>query len=148
MFAQLYNALTGQRPAIPLAEPDEAHALGALVVRVTRVDGCYSLEEVRRIDVWLAQLYGLSSADAVRLRATCEKMERGAPDTEIFTQLIRNGIDFDDRLKALEFMWRVVLAECNPLHPPQQATIQRMQQGLGLTDADGLTARNHAFAKM
>ncbi|MFY0681340.1 MAG: TerB family tellurite resistance protein [Thalassovita sp.] len=148
MFAQLYNVLTGQRAVAPLADPDEAHALGALLVRMTRVDGCYGLEEVRRIDLWLARLHKLSPQEAVRMRACCEKMERAAPETEIFAQLIRHGIDFDDRQSALEAMWQVVLSEDGAPRAPQKATMRRVQTALGLSDVDSLTARGQAFAKM
>lgn len=143
MFANLLSALTGHRHEETLPEPDAAMALGALLVRVAKSNLSYRVEEIRRIDRLLAKIHDLSPIEAAKMRATCEKLEKRAPPTEIFAELIREGVDFDDRLQALEAMWQVVLAD-GKQSPEQTDIVIRAQHALGLSAADNLTARTRA----
>ena len=97
MFANLFSALIGHRTEEELSEPDAALALGALLVRVAKSDHSYRVEEIQRIDRLLARIHQLSGVQAAKMRATCEKMEKSAPPTEIFAELIREGVDFEGR---------------------------------------------------
>ncbi|MBR9651636.1 TerB family tellurite resistance protein [Thalassovita aquimarina] len=143
MFANLLSALTGHRTEEKLPDPDAATALGALLVRVAKSNLSYQVEEIRRIDRLLARIHNLSPVEAAKMRATCEKLERRAPPTEIFAEMIREGVDFDDRLQALEAMWQVVLAD-GKQSPEQTDIVARAQHALGLSEADNLTARTRA----
>ncbi|MDX1781899.1 MAG: TerB family tellurite resistance protein [Thalassovita sp.] len=143
MFAHLLSALTGHKTEEELPEPDAALALGALLVRVAKSDQDYTAEEIRRIDTLLARLNSITPVEAAKMRATCERLEKRAPPTEIFAELIREGVDFDDRMLALEAMWQVVLADGGPAREETEI-VARVQHALGLSQADNLTARTRA----
>ncbi|WP_323785012.1 TerB family tellurite resistance protein [Thalassovita sp.] len=143
MFANILNALTGHKAQEELPEPNAALALGALLVRVAKSDHSYQVEEIKRIDRLLAHINGLSVVAAAKMRATCEKLEKRAPPTEIFAELIREGVDFEDRLMALEAIWQVVLSDGAQVNEEIEI-VTRVQHALGLSEADNLTARNRA----
>lgn len=144
MFSQLLSTLLGQPARPEMTEPDARHALGALLVRVAKSDQNYHVAEMRRIEKLLRNLHDLSAADATRMRTLCEQLEQTAPHTEIFVELVRQGVDFDERLETLEALWQVVLAD-GQQSPEEQATLRRIQAALGLTDADSITARSLAL---
>lgn len=159
MFRSLFTALLGQEARKTTAtltnaccdDPDAAHALGALLVRVARADVADATaqldalnHELDRIERLLLQLYGLSARDAAAMRATCEALEQRAPDTEIFTEMIRQGVDFDDRLQALETLWQQSLKEGGG-DQSSRRRLTRVQSALGLTDADSVLARSQAL---
>lgn len=143
MFTHLLSALAGHKTEEELPEPNAALALGALLVRVAKSDQGYQVEEIRRIDQLLSRLNNITVVEAAKMRATCERLERSAPPTEIFAELIREGVDFDDRMLALEAMWQVILADGGPAREETEIAI-RVQHALGLSQADNLTARTRA----
>ncbi|QIZ82641.1 TerB family tellurite resistance protein [Thalassovita gelatinovora] len=143
MFTNILKALTGHKVHEDLPEPDAALALGALLVRVAKSDHSYQVEEIRRIDRLLAHINGLSIVGAAKMRATCEKLEKRAPPTEIFAELIREGVDFEDRLMALEALWQVALSDGIQVSEEIEI-VTRVQLALGLSEADNLTARTRA----
>lgn len=150
MFSNLLNTLLGQqtRAATETPEPDAAHALGALLVRVAQIDCADALRdfhaELDRIEQLLVQLHDLDARDAAEMRQACEAMERAAPETEIFTEMIRQWVDFEERLNLLEALWQQELA----LERRDEARINRVQCALGLSDADGLVARSQALEQV
>lgn len=150
MFSNLLNTLLGQqtRTEAPGPEPDAAHALGALLVRVAQTDCADALRdfhrELDRIEQLLLQLHDLDAGDAAEMRQACEAMERAAPETEIFTEMIRQWVDFEERLNLLEALWQQELAQDRR----DEARINRVQSALGLSDADGLVARAQALEQV
>ena len=68
MFADFFKGLMAPEPA-PLNDEDARTAMGALLVRIAKSDGCYAAEEIGVIDRLLAQRYGLNPVEAAKLRA-------------------------------------------------------------------------------
>lgn len=142
MFSHLIKALKGNKPN-DLPQPDEKLALGALLVRVAKSDRNYNVKEIQRIDRIFQQMYALNPVQAAKMRATCEKLEEHAPHMDVFSEMIREGVDFDDRLHALEAMWQVALADGHE-KPEELEVVDRAKQALGLSEADNLQARTDA----
>lgn len=142
MFSHLFRSLKGNKPK-DLPEPDEKLALGAILVRVAKSDRNYNVKEIQRIDRIFSQMYGLNVVQAAKMRATCEKLEEHAPHMDVFSEMIREGVDFDDRLAALEAMWQVALAD-ETEKPEELDVIERAKTALGLSEADNLLARANA----
>jgi uncharacterized tellurite resistance protein B-like protein len=63
----------------PLPEPDANMALGALMIRVSKADKSYAVEEIAKIDKILAKIFGINPVEAAKMRALCEKLEAKAP---------------------------------------------------------------------
>lgn len=139
MFKSILAAFSAPRPA-PLPEPDDRLALGALMVRVAKSDRMYELAEISRIDRLLSRLNGIGPVAAAKMRATCEKLERQAPDTERFGHIIRETVSFEARIDALEALWEVLLAD-HEVAPEELQVIDAAREAMGLSQADSDSAR-------
>ncbi|WP_093039007.1 TerB family tellurite resistance protein [Roseovarius azorensis] len=145
MLSRILHAFSAPKP-IPLPEPDEKLALGALMVRVAKSDRHYELLEIQRIDRLLTRLYGLGPIEAARMRALCERLERAAPDTARFGHVIRETVSLEARLGALEALWEVVLSDGDS-QPEELQAIDTAREALGLSHADSDAARALAQAQ-
>lgn len=143
MFAQLFRHTKGNKDK-DLPEPDEKLALGTLLVRVAKSDRNYNLREIQRIDRIFSQMFGLNPVAAAKMRATCEKLDQHAPHIDVFSEMIREGVDFDERLAALEAMWQVALVDGHE-KPEELDVMDRARHALGLSEADNLQARVNAL---
>ena len=139
MLSRILHALSSPKPD-PLPEPDEKLALGALMVRVAKSDHAYRFEEISRIDRLLTRLFGLNPVEAAKMRATCEKLEHEAPETDHFARVIRETTTFQARLDALEAMWEVLLAD-GVRRDEEVAVIKAARIAMGLSESDSDTAR-------
>jgi len=144
MLERILNAFAAPKPA-PLPEPDEKLALGALMVRVAKSDHAYKFSEISRIDRLLAGLNGIGPVEAAKMRATCERLDKAAPDTEDFAHLIRETVRFEARIEALEALWEVVLADGKKREEELQV-VEEVRAALGLSHQDSAKARAIAEA--
>lgn len=143
---RLIHAFDAPAPP-PLPELDEKLALGALMVRVAMSDRTYKVDEISRIDRLLTRLYGLGPIEAAKMRATCEKLEKAAPDTDRFADLIRGTISFAARVDALEALWEVVLAD-GERREEEIAVVDEVRVALGLSPEDNDAAKVRAEAEL
>jgi len=140
------------RPKLPdqtLPDPDAELALGALLVRVAQADRDYQQDEIALIDRILARLYEHNALEAAKVRATCERLHAAAPDTDTFGKLIRETTELDQRRKALDALWEVVLAD--GIEREGEVRIvedARMAMGLNLSDSEASRARAEAAWRM
>lgn len=110
------------------------------MVRVAKSDANYQLSEISRIDKLLARLNRLKPIEAAKMRATCEKLDKAAPDTASFGHLIRETVSMEARLDALEALWEVVLAD--GVHSDaEQQVVEDVREALGLSETDSAQAR-------
>jgi uncharacterized tellurite resistance protein B-like protein len=144
MFERILKAFSAPIPQA-LPEPDGKLALGALMVRVAKSDRHYKVSEISRIDKLLARLNAIGPVDAAKMRATCERLDRAAPDTEKFAHLIREAVPFDARIDALEALWEVMLAD-GVCHEEELQVVDDVSEALGLSEADSEVARRMAEA--
>jgi uncharacterized tellurite resistance protein B-like protein len=129
--------------AEPLPAPDEKLAFGALLVRVAMSDNEYALAEISLIDRILAQHFKLNPIEAAKMRATCEKLQRAAPRSGEFAELIRKELSHDERLEALADLWRVVIADGHE-EAVEAEIVEAVRGALGLSAADSAEARQMA----
>ncbi|MFK7939437.1 MAG: TerB family tellurite resistance protein [Roseovarius sp.] len=139
MFERILSVFAAPQPE-PLPEPDAKLALGALMVRVAKSDMEYQVSEISRIDLLLARLNRLKPIEAAKMRATCEKLDRQAPETAEFGRLIRETVRLEDRIDALEALWEVVLAD-GVRREAELAIVEQVRDALGLSADDSARAR-------
>ena len=142
LLNRLFSAFSAPEPE-PLPEPDERLALGALMVRVAMSDHDYQVSEISRIDRLLSRLYGLKPIEAAKMRATSEKLEKQAPETDRFAHLIRETVSFEARVDALEALWEIVLAD-GSADAEELRVLEDVREALGLSEADSARARDIA----
>lgn len=128
----------------PLPQPNPQLALGALLVRVAMADRSYRAEEVGQIDRILARTFNLKPLEAAKLRASCEALERHAPGTPEFAQILRDEVAYADRKALGEAMWSVALAD-GGRDEDEEIQLLAIETALGLTDADMTAARENAL---
>lgn len=139
MWTGIFSRKTKPAEA-PLPEVDERLALGTLMVRVAKSDNQYKFEEISQIDTLLGHLFSLNQIEAAKMRATCERLEKLAPDTAEFAQLIRDHVDFEHRIEAHEALWQVMQAD-GVQSDEEMEIIATSRNALGLSEADCTAAR-------
>ncbi len=142
MFERILSIFATPEPE-PLPKPDAKLALGTLMVRVAKSDMDYKVSEISRIDLLLARLNRLGPIEAAKMRATCEKLDKEAPDAEEFARLIRETVARADRVDALEALWEVVLAD-GVRREQELLIVEEVCAALGLTKEDSALARQTA----
>ncbi|MGB3245371.1 MAG: TerB family tellurite resistance protein [Sulfitobacter sp.] len=145
MFADFLKRLTQPDPA-PLDDTDARLALTTLLVRIARSDNNYAPQERTLIDQITMQRYDLDEAAAQTLRADAEVLESEAPDTVRFTRAIKDAVAYDDRLKVIEALWKVVLAD-GTRAKEEDALLRLVANLLGVTDTDSAMARQRVAAQ-
>ncbi|MEM7722143.1 MAG: TerB family tellurite resistance protein [Pseudomonadota bacterium] len=145
MFGDLLRRLTAPEPE-PLPFDDARLALAALLVRIARSDGDYAEVEVDRIDRLLAARYGLSPFEVTKLRSDAETLETEAPDTVRFTRAIKDAVPYEDRMKVIESLWDIVLADGERDHE-EDALLRMIAPMLGVNDRDSNIARKQVEAR-
>jgi uncharacterized tellurite resistance protein B-like protein len=127
----------------PLPQPNPQLALGALLVRVAFADRNYRAAEIGQIDRILGKTFNLKPIEAAKLRATCEALERDAPDTPDFARILREEVDYADRKALGAAMWSVALADGHR-HEAEEIQLLAIETALGLTDQDMEELRRNA----
>ena len=128
----------------PLPQPNAQLALGALLVRVALANRQYVAAEVAQIDRTLAATFKLKPLDAAKLRAECEALERNAPRTPEFTQILRDEVAYTDRKALGDALWAVAMAD-GRRDEAEELQLLAIATALGLSDADIATARKNAL---
>lgn len=142
MFDALIRRLSLPAPG-RLPEADSRVALAALLVRLARADGVFTVAEQARVDRVLAARHGLSAFAATALRAEAERLEAQAPDTVRFTRALKDAVPLDERAAILEALWSVALAD-GTRDAEEDQLLRMVASLLGLTDRDSALARQRA----
>jgi len=145
MLADLLRRLAGPPSSEPLAPEDCRLALAALMVRLARADDHYSGPEKRRIDLLLAERYGLASESVRALRAEAEAAEAAAPDTVRFTRLIKEAVPYEERVAVVEALWRVAATE--GVNADERGFLRLVANLIGVTDQDSGLARQRVLGR-
>ncbi|MGR3713153.1 MAG: tellurite resistance TerB family protein [Shimia sp.] len=145
MFAEFLKRLTAPAPS-PLDQTDARLALTALLVRIARADNHYSTAEATRIERIVTERYTLDPADALQLMRDAETLETEAPDTVRFTRAIKDAVAHDDRIKVIEAMWQVALAD-GERAAEEDALLRLAANLLGINDKDSALARQRVSAR-
>jgi len=146
MIQDLLRRLTAPEPE-PLPYDDARIALAALLVRIARSDGDYADVEIARIDRVLATRYEMSPFEVTKLRAEAEALEAEAPDTVRFTRAIKDAVPHEDRLRVIEALWEIVLADGERDHE-EDALLRMIAPMLGINDRDSNIARKAVEARL
>ena len=86
----------------------------------------------------------MNPIDAAKLRAVCEKLERDAPGTPEFAEILREEVDYADRKALADAMWAVALADGHR-DDKEEFQLTAIETALGLTELDMKAAREAAL---
>lgn len=142
MFERLFPKRPKEKPKLP--DPTPQLALGALLVRIAMADKHYVAAEVGAIDKILIGTFNLKPIAAAKLRATCEALERHAPGTPEFCEVLRDAVPYDDRRALALAMWSVVLADGQHAEI-EEATLHQIEAAIGITPEDSTEIKARAL---
>lgn len=107
-------------------------------------DRDYRASEVGAIDKILARTFQLKPLEAAKLRATCEALERHAPGTPEFTEILREAVPYADRVDLAASMWQVLLADAE--HAAiEEETLHQIETAMGITPADSAEIKSRVL---
>lgn len=127
MFEKWFKRAAPEAPPLPV--PTAELSLGALLVRMAKADNNYHVAEIGVVDRVLAAQFDLSSVDAAKMRADCERLEKAAPATDPFVELINANVPSAQRRALLKALADVARAD-GVDHPEEEALIKILAEGL------------------
>lgn len=113
------------------ADTDHRMAAAALLVHVADADGVFDARERERLRRLLVDRFGLADVDAGRLLAQAVRHEHEAVDLDGFVAVLRRACSMDARLRILDMMWEIAIADGAPLEV-EESVVWRVGQMLGL----------------
>ncbi|MEN8896000.1 MAG: TerB family tellurite resistance protein [Yoonia sp.] len=111
MLSDFFQKFKKQPKGVALPELDAELAMGVLLVRLAKADQHYAVEEIARIDRLFVKHRAMNVVEAAKTRATCEKLEAEAPDTDTLTQLVTDHLTHAHRMAMLTALWQVSVAD-------------------------------------
>lgn len=135
------DRVTGpEAEADDLGEEEVRLAAAALLVHATVVDGEVSRTETQVLRDVLEQRYGLDHGQAGRLITQAAEREKDAVDLYGFTSVLTRRLNRDDRLKVVEMLWEIVVAD-GVIHELEANLVWRAAELLGVTSRDRIRLR-------
>ncbi|HRO57861.1 MAG TPA: TerB family tellurite resistance protein [Burkholderiaceae bacterium] len=118
-------------------------ATAALLAEMARIDGKISDDERRIALRAVRDKLGLDAAEAAELFALAEQEARQATDYFQFTSLINRHFDADAKMRIVELMWRVAMAD-GAVDAHERHLIRRIADLIHVPHADFVTAQRRA----
>ena len=146
MIEAFLNVFRGTPDAPKPDSPDERLALAALLVDAARRDDDYEASEREAIDRSLAAEHGLDAAGAAKLRVEAEIAQDKAMGLFRFTHSLKEATPFEDRVKIIEYLWEVALAD-GDRDAVEDNLVRRVCGLLGVSDRDSGLARQRVEAR-
>jgi len=146
MIDAFLNVFRGAPNAPKPDSPDERLALAALLVDAARRDDAYEIEEKVIIERILAKEHELDAEGAKRLRLEAETAQDEAMGLFRFTHSLKEATPFEDRVKIIEYLWEVALAD-GDRDAVEDNLVRRVCGLLGVSDKDSGLARKRVEAR-
>ena len=132
MLKQILSRFSSLPSTGALPKSDAPHALGTLLVRAAKADKIYLLEEIELIDDLLAHQYSITLDQAEVLRQECETLDVAIPDTQAFAHVLRDAIDYNERVATILALWEVVFADGKAVEAEQEL-LKELEELLGVS---------------
>ena len=122
-------------------------ALAALLVEAARRDGDYAADERHAILRIVKREEGLDEAAADSLLNEAEAAQDAAVDLFRFTHALKESTPFEDRVRIIEDLWDVILADGERGHEEDQL-VRSVCGLLGIPDRESGLARARILARI
>ncbi len=146
MIDTILNVFRAVPDAPSAHSPDERLALAALLVDAARRDDAYEDSEKAVIDRILASEHGLGASEASALRIEAEQAQDEAMGLFRFTHSLKEATPFEDRIKIVEYLWEVALAD-GDRDAVEDNLVRQVCGLLGVSDRDSGLARQRVEAR-
>lgn len=125
---------------LDLAEEETRLAAAALLVHATVVDGKVDRREGEVLRDVLERRFELERGEAGQLIKEAAEKEAEAVDLYGFTSVLTRRLDREGRLKIVEMLWEVVVAD-GVIHEFESNLVWRAAELLGVTSRDRVLLR-------
>jgi uncharacterized tellurite resistance protein B-like protein len=139
-FVDTFADAEGNTQETSLGEEEVRLAAAALLVHATVVDGIVDRREGEVLRDVLERRFDLGHGDAGRLIKQAVEKEKEAVDLYGFTSILKSRLDRDGRLKIVEMLWEVVVAD-GVIHELEANLVWRAAELLGVTSRDRVLLR-------
>lgn len=134
------------QPSSELGEEEVRLAAAALLVHATVVDGDVDRREGEVLRDVLERRFDLNHAQAGRLIKQAAEREQDAVDLYGFTSVLTRRLDREGRLKIVEMLWEVVIAD-GVIHEFEANLVWRAAELLGVTSRDRVMLRKRVESR-
>ena len=151
-MGRLWDMLTGTGMPSPAgrgrhAEHELQLAAAALLVEAATVDRDFDTAERERIMQYARTRFGLDVDAARTLIETAERNVAGSTQIFRFTQIVKNGLSYEERVRLVETLWEVVYADGHADDYEKQL-MRRIAGLIYVTDRDSGQARRRALERL
>lgn len=148
LFKSVIDALAGAREAKPeFADDDHRLAAAALLVHAMDIDHESTSVEAGRLEAILSTAFNLSIEETARLIEAAHAADREAVDLYRFTSLLKRELDETGRLRVVEMLWEMVLAD-GKLHEFEDNLIWRVADLLGVSTRERVMIRHDVARRL
>jgi uncharacterized tellurite resistance protein B-like protein len=131
---------------LELGEEEVRLASAALLVHATVVDGTVDRREGEVLREVLERRFELDRREAGQLIQQAAQQEKEAVDLYGFTSVLTRRLDREGRLKIVEMLWEVVIAD-GVIHEFESNLVWRAAELLGVTSRDRVLLRKRVESR-
>lgn len=132
MFEKLKSLFSAEADSQKAFAPDDHRtAIAALLVHVMAIDGLVTDAERHKLGSLLAHAFGLDEAQTDELIAEAERRDNEAVDLYNFTSLIKRSLDEAGRLRLIELLWGMSLAD-GTIDELENSVVKRIADLIGV----------------
>jgi uncharacterized tellurite resistance protein B-like protein len=135
----LEQHLVGESKPDPSADP-VAVAACALLLELAHADGRVAPSEIARIRDFLDAEFGLDEEKFREIVSLAERARQESVDYFHFTHLIREHLSKEDRVRLVEAIWKVVVAD-GRIDAVEDNIAKRIAELLGLQHPEVIAAK-------
>lgn len=129
-----------------LDEEELRLAAAALLVRATVIDGEVDRSERKVLGEVLSRRFELDTGEVDALIREATQKEKDAVDLYGFTSVLKRRLDHDERMKIVEMLWEVVIAD-GVIHEFEANLVWRAAELLGVTSRDRVLMRKRVESR-
>ncbi|MES2906352.1 MAG: TerB family tellurite resistance protein [Pseudomonadota bacterium] len=139
IFKDVHNTSTA------FAADDHRTAIAALLVHVMAIDGLVSKSERTKLKSLLQNSFALSDEETTQLIAEAERQDNESVDLYNFTSLIKRSLDDAGRLRLIEMLWEMTLAD-GSIDEFENSIVKRIADLIGVEPRTRVHLRQKAQA--
>lgn len=140
--------LTGRAPAPDASARDElTFACVMLLAEAARMDQAIDEREIGVMERLLGERFKLGGETARALIDAAIKRADGSNRFFTYTQQVKDGLNAEDRVRMIEMLWEVVLAD-GKLDPYEDNLLRRVAGLIHVSDAESGAVRQRVKARL
>lgn len=148
MFDHIFGLLTGRGSEPAVSDERQLRiCVAALLVEAARMDDRFDDAERQAIQRILGERYGLSPWETAELLGAAEHAVDQSAQLFRFTDAVVQRVPVEDRVRILEMLWEVALAD-GVLNPEEDQLLRRIAGLIHVSDRDRALARQRVLQRL